>query len=151
MNQKGFTLVELLTVSFLVLTLTLIALTFAGSTLTRNSLRNTTTEIVDTLRRAQWQTMNGFQDTVYGVHFESGQFVLYQGAVYSAGAATNVVTSVQTPVSISAISLNGGGSDVLFSDPHGETAQYGSVTITDATTETSQTVTINAFGMVDAD
>ena len=64
MNQKGFTLVELLTVSFLVLTLTLIALTFAGSTLTRNSLRNTTTEIVDTLRRAQWQTMNGFQDTV---------------------------------------------------------------------------------------
>ena len=93
--------------------------------------------------------MNGQQDGVWGVYFTSDSFVLFLGPTYIAEADDNIPTVLSSSMTISNISLNGGGTDVLFDDPYGDTDEYGSLLISDVTTSKTKTISINEMGMVD--
>jgi prepilin-type N-terminal cleavage/methylation domain-containing protein len=152
-SQRGFTLVELLVV------MAILIIVFAGSTyyfdgvfrkvsLSQSLIKNAST-VKTTLEEARSYTVSAKSGSVYGVHFDSNQIVLYKGSIYSVGAAGNSVRVLDNSVTISSINLNGGGSDVLFQKISGETDKYGSVTLR-LVTDTSKTkvITIGKAGLI---
>jgi len=102
----------------------------------------------DAVREAQFSAMTGLVPGRFGVHFESGKYVFFRGAGYSAGAPDNVVHELDNGVIITAVDLTGGGSDIVFSDVRGLPGQDGSVTFSGGG-DLVLTVIINAAGMVD--
>lgn len=128
-TKLGHTVVEILMVLgilVLVLGATMASIMFSQN---QSELHSTADELVQTLRKAQMLTVAGQGNSVFGVHFDVDQYVLFEGAVYDSGALTNLVSSLSDNLRIDQINLNGGGSDVIFSRPQGETDYYGSVRI----------------------
>jgi len=148
-SNEGFTLIEIIvTMTILSMLVVIGALLFSTVTI-KGDVLNTATDIKDTLRRAQWQTMLGREDDTWGVHVEATQFTLFKGTSYSVSAPDNVVAIVPNSLSVTGTSLNGGGSDVLFDDEYGDTTTYGTITITSDTSDETATVTINEVGMIE--
>lgn len=84
--------------------------------------------IVKTLRDAQSRSISGKDFKNWGVYFDgaNNKFVLFRDE--GGGYATAAVKEENYPsnfVKISSITLNGGGSETVFSKPKGNTSQYG--------------------------
>ncbi|MFH1767251.1 MAG: type II secretion system protein [Patescibacteria group bacterium] len=151
MNRKGFTIIELaIVIGILALILAIVG-GFISSATARVNITDASTQVVDALRRAQWQTINGQDDADWSVHFTANQIILFKGIIYNPADPDNYITNIESPLTISGISLNGGGSDVIFDDEFGNSTTYGTITITDPVTSESVAVTINQIGSVDAD
>jgi len=114
----------------------------------RQALDKETVVIVSLLEHARGLTLSAKNASVYGVHFETTKAVLFTGPTYSAGASSNVIEPVHSLLQISAISLAGGGSDVIFNRLVGDTAQSGTVTVSlTASSTQSKIVTIFSTGI----
>lgn len=148
MKRTGFTSLEL------ILVLTLLAILIGGIavfsrlSILRADLNAQTTEVVSMLRLAQSKAAAGEGGLSHGVHLESGQFVLFEGGTYSASDPSNFVKSLPASLSFQNISLNGGGSDIIFSPPQGETTTYGSFVLSSSDSGQSRTISITNLGLV---
>lgn len=120
-----------------------------ASSKARQQVTGTTDDIVALLVTARSQTLSSYNSHNYGVHFTSTTATLFTGPTYNANASDNEVKTLDSSVSISTISLSGGGSDLLFDRLTGSTSQYGTITIR-ATSNAAYTKTINiqATGLV---
>lgn len=147
-NQTGFTLFETLIVTALSAIVVLIGALVMSSSVNRNDLVNVSTDVVDTLRRAEWHTMNGKQNDVWGVHFTPHDFTLYRGATYVAGAPENVITTVPNSTTLSQIIIQGGGSDVLFNSSLGNTSNAATITVELNETAEKKTILVNPVGAI---
>lgn len=145
----GFTMIELMIVIAVFAVVLMISGAFAGISVGENHLNTAVVDVVSMLRRAQWQTMNGSSDEVWGVHFESDSYTLFMGDSYVPGGAGNLVTEFESTIFISSITITGGGDDVIFSRPMGETSTDGTIIIESGEIGESTTVSVNAAGMVD--
>lgn len=140
-RQRGFTLIEIL-VSISILLIIMAVTIFSLTTLSKKvEIDSTSQNILSTLRLAQSKTLASENETKYGVHFETAKYVLFSGPTYSSSATDNKVYNL-TDSQISTISLNGGGSEVIFDRIRGTTSNYGTVVIR-LTTDVAQTKTIN--------
>ncbi|MCR4311067.1 MAG: type II secretion system GspH family protein [Candidatus Taylorbacteria bacterium] len=146
--RRAFTLAEILIV-LAVMGIVSVLVVFSFSTITgREALFKKTDVVLSLLRSARGFTLSAKDASVYGVHFESGKAVLFTGSTYSADATSNKVELVSPSVSISSVSLAGGGSDVVFNQFTGETAQYGTVTLSLVASSTQKkTITIFSTGI----
>lgn len=147
-GKRGMTALEIIiAVAIVVVIGALIMIPF--SRFKNNQLIISSSEqVVSALREARANTLAAKNDTVYGVHFESGRFVVFQTA-WSEGAAGNVITLFQDPVYLPTISLSGGGSDVLFTRLTGKTNQSGTLVLQLRGNVSSQkTITIDGSGAV---
>lgn len=151
MQTRGFTLVELAIVIGIFAVIIGIVGGFVGASTTKSDLRYAATQALEDTRRAQWQTMSGEDHSAWSVHFDTQQFVLFKGVSYNALDPDNLVTSVESPLTISSISLNGGGNDVLFDHVFGNSSTYGFISFTNAVTGETLTMNINQIGSVDLD
>lgn len=102
----------------------------------------------DALREAQFSAMTGLTPGSFGVHFEGGQYVFFRGAAYLAGAPENVAHQLESGVAITSVNLNGGGSDIIFSDVRGQPDRDGAVVFSGGE-GLELTVSINPAGTVD--
>jgi Tfp pilus assembly protein FimT len=116
----------------------------------RRSVDLAVSSAADAMREAQFSALTGLTPGRFGVHFETGKFVMFHGAIYSAAAPDNAVHELENGVVISEISLEGGGSDIVFSDIRGLPDKAGSVAFSGGG-DLVLTVTINAAGMVDVE
>ena len=148
-DAHGFTLMEIMIVVSISALLLLTSGVLFSTTIGRNQTENVAQDIVSTLRRSQWQSMNGHDDEVWGVHFESDAFTLFQGATYSVSHPENVVTDLPNDITISTVTINGGGTDIVFTSDFGDTDDYGSVLVEQGHSEEERTIVVNAVGMVD--
>src|SRR4030066_1832624 len=104
LNTKGFTLIELLlVVSLLGLTL-IISTVNLFRPLPKAQAAGVSSDIFSQLRDAQNKAMNtdiggGTAADDWGIHFESGQYVLFKGNVFDPTDPANFV--VDTPTNIS--------------------------------------------------
>jgi Tfp pilus assembly protein FimT len=106
-------------------------------------------EIAAVLNEARSRTLSDESGLQYGVHFASSAATLFSGTTYSSSASTNKVVTIDSQLSISSISLNGGGSDVIFNKLTGETDDYGTLIVKRASTTTGQrTITISKTGLI---
>ena len=128
--QKGFTLIEILIViTVLAMISTLIFASFSKFN-SAQILNGTTQTVLSILDEARALTLASKNNLSYSVHFETSKVVLFKGTTYSASDTDNDVTILNNRVTVSDISLNGGGSDVLFDKLTGKTSQSGTITIT---------------------
>ncbi len=144
----GFTILEILIViSILGLLMAVTVPSFL--TFKRNSLLNTETqEILTIVNRARLSSMSSRGDLQYGVHFEATRIVLFQGGTYSEGASTNEVHIFNHALTLNPITINGGGSDVLFLKFMGTTNQNATTTLrVVGSTTASSTIIVRPSGV----
>lgn len=146
-KKNGFTVLELLMVVAIVGVLAaIISLPFSKF---RNAqaLQNSTNAVVALLNSARTKTLAAVNNTSYSVRIESSRAILYTGTTYSASEQTNEIVTYESPVTLSSISLNGGGSEVKFNRLKGTTSQYGTITLTLPDNQT-RIITVSATGSV---
>ncbi len=147
-SDNGFTLFEVLLVIAMVAFVTVMAAPFLSGSLSRGDLSAATDRAADALKEARASAMSGRATGEYGVHFETGGFTLFQGQAYSAVDPGNVVYDLSGLVSVSVITVEGGGNDILFTDPSGSPTDVGTVQLSDSTGETA-IISVNRAGMID--
>ena len=148
-RARGFSLIEFLVIIAIVAVIASIVGMSFRSARRLKVLDSNTAAIVGLLSQARVRTLSGKLSSVYGVHLESGQAVLYQGDAYNASAATNESYAVDPAVEIAFIALTGGGSDVLFERLTGKTANSGTFVVRlISEASLARTVTIESSGIV---
>ncbi len=149
MKTRAFTLIE---VTIIIAIMVIVASIIIGVFATLNStqtLQGSAEEIRSVIERAQSLTLSSKGDTSYGVHFDTNQVVLYQGSTYSSSDSNNVVTPLNSKVTISSIILTGGGSEVLFDRLTGATSNTGTTTVSQVSDSTKKVqIVIAATGSV---
>ena len=139
--MRGFTFIEIiivLAIIFIILTITMVSL---GNFKENQYLKNNVNEAVSLINQARSRTLSSENFSQYGIHFASSQIVLFKGASYVAGDSNNIILPLSDFIEIPAISLEGGGSDLIFEKLNGKTNQHGSV-IFRAKNDFSKTKTI---------
>jgi Tfp pilus assembly protein FimT len=148
--HTGVTILELVVViSIITLVASVVFVSF--SRFRNNTLLNVEIEnITSLISQARGDTLSSKNDSQYGVHFESARAVLFKGATFSEPSADNIQITLDSTLSISSITLNGGGSNVLFTRLNGTTDQYGTIVVrsSDASVA-STTITIYKTGVTD--
>ena len=150
---RGFSIIEVLASIAILAVLTAIAIPVLSSFRNQQALKNTAEDILSLLHQADAETNSSLNASSYGVHFTSSSATLFTGTSYTSGATGNKVVSFDPSVTLAAsdISLNGGGSDVIFTRLSGDITQYGTLTIRLASDSTkTKIITIYQTGIVTA-
>ena len=147
-KKRGFTLVEILFVLGIIVILVTLVVSGFASFKKGEALDLDKQAVVETLEQAKDQTLASYSATQYGVHFSSSSITLFSGSSYSAGAKGNIVYPLSSSDDTMTISLNGGGTNVIFNRLVGDTADNGTITLTSASTHATRTVTIYKTGLV---
>lgn len=151
MKHAGFTLVEMIIVVALVTMIVALATVSFSTVTARQSLDKNTDAVVAVLAQARSLTISAKDASAYGVRLLSTGPVLFTGTTYNASDAANKPLVLDPRLSISDISLSGGGSDVLFSKLTGTTTQSGTFRVIVTSTPTAyRTVTVYATGIIEA-
>lgn len=152
--RKGFTLIETIIVISIIITLLgsimAVSLNFRPSTLINS---NITTFLTD-LKNQQMKAMTGDTEgrgvpDTYGIYFQTNNYTLFHGSVYSAGNPDNFVIPLDSQLQFSDTLPN---HTLLFTAQSGEITGFVSnqntVTISDAAGELSKTISLNKYGSV---
>jgi prepilin-type N-terminal cleavage/methylation domain-containing protein len=149
--RKGFTLIELLVVVAILAVLgALIAVSMARYTRTQ-ALAGVLGAVVSQLEDARSRTLSSQGGSQYGVHLETGGATLFRGDTYDQNDPLNETTPLDSRVTL-AVSLSGGGEDVVFERLTGETEDHGTAVLTIAAPAAlSKTITIQETGVISND
>lgn len=148
LNQKGYTLVEMIVgVAIIVI---LVAILSRGFVEYRRSqvVVNSATEVIALLEEARALTANSKDAARYGVHFETTKAVLFKNS-YSAGGPGNEEYLLDPMTQISAITLSGGGAELLFERLTGEATKSGTVAVALADGSKQKIITIRITGIAE--
>ena len=150
--QSGFTVIEILISVFIIGLLAALSVAPFVSLNKSQALDKAALLAISVLDEARSLTLASKNSSRYGAHFEDSQIVLFTGSTYSAVATDNQINPINSIILISAISLAGGGSEVIFDRLTGATSQYGSVTFSlKSDASNSKTVNIYATGAAQSD
>lgn len=148
-RQAGFTLIELVLVFLLIGIISGFLVPVLLDDFTESELKDAQYQMVDRLRVAQSNSVFGKGNSEWGVHFETSSMTFFKGSTYNPADPDNEVITFGATVSLSGISLNGGGDDVVYNKVYGDTDEYGTITILESNSGSTRTVTVNEVGMVD--
>lgn len=148
-SQQGFSLIEFIIVFVLIGIITAFATPVLLRSFVENELKNSQFRVVDDLRRAQAFSMFKRRNKQWGVHFATNSFTFFEGATYNPTDPDNEVTNLSPTITLTGITINGGGADIVFNKVYGDTSNYGTIILTEANTSTTRSVTVNEVGMVD--
>jgi prepilin-type N-terminal cleavage/methylation domain-containing protein len=152
MNPRGLTLIEVLLAIAIIGGLIAVTASVFPSMRNRRALEASTRQLASLLEEARSLTLSAKDASVYGVHFDSTQAVLFVGSSYNAGSATNIVTTLHPLTAIRNITLGGGGSNVVFTRLTGETPNNGSVEVYLVNNSTTaRAITISTSGVIGGD
>ena len=113
MSNQGFTLIEIVVVLGILVVLSALGLFVSMDMFRGNSLHAEKNMVVSILQKARSRAMNNINEEPHGVHFESGQYVIFQGAWPSA---------MTEQISASAGVGNSGLDEVVFEQLTGNAA-----------------------------
>lgn len=145
--SSGVTFLEItITVGILGLLLAVIMPSFLS--FRRSSILNTETqEILTIINKARLSSTSSRGDIKYGVHFESGKIVLFPGVTYTGGANGNEEHIFNPALTLSVITVSGGGPDVIFEKITGATSQNATTTLLVTGSTASTTIVIHPSGL----
>lgn len=127
-SREGFTLAEILVATGIIVVLSVMG--FHTFILFRKTaeLKSTVENAMSSLLEARAKTLSSRDAAQYGVHFEQDKMIIFKGSLYSPGDSVNQEILLPPRVEISAITLAGGGGEVIFKRFSGETDQSGTIT-----------------------
>lgn len=148
-DGRGFTLLEIVVVVGIMAVLSgIIVTSFSGFTEGR-LIDVYTEEITSLLNKGRLDTIASLGGYQYGVHFESSRLVYFRGTTFTEPDVNNIEVTLDNALEISAITLTGGGADVVFERLSGITNQPGSIVMRVKNTPTKNvTITIDQTGVV---
>ncbi len=148
---KSFTLIETLLVMAIFSILIAMAFPVLRLFLTTNYLNISTTEIIQVLRQAQANAINGAGDSKWGIFFDTSnnKFIFFKGDNFLDRVQSyDLATELPKSVGIKNINLSGGASEIVFEKTSGKTDQYGSLTIS-GLNYTTKNIVINEYGVIE--
>lgn len=94
-----------------------------------SEVSNTGEELSSTLREAQSRSMAVVNEKAHGIYFDASnnQYTLFQGTTYDPNDSNNKITTLPDSVIIASVSLNGGGTSVVFDPLTGGTQHDGEI------------------------
>ncbi len=148
--KKGISTPELLVVLFLMTLLaTLVYYSLSGFK-NKQALEANVRQVTALLEEARSLTLSGRGGLAYSVYFQADRVVRFSGSVYATSSTDNVPYLLDSSVTISSISLVGGGPSVLFDKITGKTTTSGTIQlIAVGATSTKKTIVINSTGIID--
>lgn len=135
-DQHGITLLELILVIGIIAILATSASPFYSRFITQTNHDLMIDKVIGTIRKAQANSINGKNDTVWGICVSGSVLRLYTNTC----ASPTISEDFDIPTSVSVSGL----SDTTFSKRRGEPS--GTLTITLTSTIDSTTITLNAAG-----
>ncbi|MDD4628635.1 MAG: type II secretion system protein [Candidatus Peribacteraceae bacterium] len=141
-KRPGFTALELIVVLAIFAMAAVTAVPLIGSFQERQTLKTHAQNVVQVLRRAQNRAMLGERDSMWGVKFQTGSYILYAGSDY-AGRNFRFDETHGVPVAI----RFAGFSEVMFNKGLGSPVTPGLLTITHVNGQL-QTITIGSNGLI---
>lgn len=154
-SQKGFSMIEVLIVTFITTTLFGIVafnlLHAQGSSSEQSNLDNLASDI----RAQQTKAMTGSTEgrassSNYGVYFLSDRYILFNGNAYSASEPTNYV--IELPEDIEIVSTTLPSNTLLFSVLSGEIVGFtdtsNSIIFRSFSTSEQTVITLNRYGVI---
>jgi len=126
-SNKGFTLVEILAVISVIAIVLSLAIINGRNFNDSIELENTAKSIDTKIKLAKAYSIGARNGANYGVHFEAGKIVIFEGNTFDAGALTNEIFVFSDKIEIIEINLAGGGSDLVFDRLVGSTSNFGSI------------------------
>lgn len=145
--KAAFTFMELLIVIALTSILVGISIPVLSLFFSSNQIKTTGWEMVNTIRFAQTNASNGKGASDWGVHFEMQEVVIFKGETYDPENASNERYIFPDSIRLSSILLADGGHEMIFNRGSGETEEYGTITLTNGST--NGIITINEKGVID--
>lgn len=143
-NSSGVSLIELLLVVAIMIIILASAYPLGAGFLSRNKFDDCVTELTNSFRVAQLNSLSGKEASNWGVSVLSGQIILFKGATY---AGRDPVYDEVFNISPD-ISLNPSSYEVIFDRLTGEPDQTVSIDLSDASGN-SVTISLNEVGTVD--
>lgn len=143
-NGRGFTLVEIIIIVAIIVILSALTFQSFSNLSEREALDKEALHVLSLLHEARSLTLSSKNATQYGVHLENSRAILFPGSSYSAGNPANKIVDLKESVTISTITLTGGGSDVIFNRLTGATGESGTTTLS-LLADPSQTKTSLSF------
>jgi prepilin-type N-terminal cleavage/methylation domain-containing protein len=146
--QRGFTLVELAVATSIIVTLLgFITISLVNSQ-QKASLTSVEEVLLSNLREQQLKSMVGDTEgreeaDVYGIHFDSDQYVLFHGAEYSPENNSNLLISLESNMQFNDPNFN-----VVFSRLDGEIPAATTINLQDKTNSKLKRIHINTLGVV---
>ncbi len=147
-KTAGLSLIELvITVALIGALSAIVAVSFHQ--FQRQQIQKSTVDtIISMLDSARANTLSARNLSQFGVHFSSSAVVSFEGGSYVSGAAGNATYTLDTRATLGSISLNGGGTDVIFSRLTGDTNNYGTLNVIVTGLSPNKTLTISGTGIV---
>jgi len=146
LTKRGFTLVEVLVSLGIIGLLIGLAIPFYQTFYLSSQLDNTTSELIQTLRKAQLKAMASEGDQPFGVHLEQRRFILFKG-FYNPSDNYNEIFDLPNTVLIS----SGVGQNVIFNQLKGTTSNLITITINSSNNRSRNISIINQLGKIDVD
>lgn len=146
-NNEGFTLVELGVVIGILATLLGLTTISLTSVQQKTSINSTVQTIISDMKAQQIKAMVGDTEgrplaSAYGVHFDTNEYVLFNGSTYSSSDTTNFVVPLPSNLECTT------PTDVIFSQIGGELGNATSITIANQTGGEQKTIQLNRYGVV---
>ncbi len=148
--RRGFTIIELVIALALIGALIVVILPSFISFRRSSALNTEAEDLVTVINRARLLSVSSKNDQQFGVHFDTDRAVLYQGPTYTSTDPTNEIHVLNSLVTLSGTTINGGGSEVLFQKVTGATSQNATTTLVVTGTTASTTILILPTGVVTA-
>jgi len=148
--KRGFTLMEIMIVIVIMTILLTIVLTSFSNLNKSQALDKTSSYVASIIEEARGNTLFSKNDSQYGVKFETSRIIMFKGSTYSSSNPDNVIYDLNNLVTISNISLSGGGSEIVFDRLTGNPSQTGTLTLSLVTsTSTKAYVSFSKTGIVE--
>lgn len=125
----GFSLVEILISIAIIGIISVIGTQSFQSVNSSEALNKDSLQVISVLRQARALTLDSKDANQYGVHIQNSQVIMFEGATYVNNATGNITTSLNNRITISQISLTGGGVDIVFDPLTGKTGEDGTITL----------------------
>ncbi len=149
--KKGFTLIEILVALGIIVLLCVIIIGSFSSFRKSQNFNNAIEDTISIFNSARAKTLSSENASQYGIHLDSSKATLFKGTVFSQTDPNNQIINLDSSIEIVNISINGGGSDVVFNRLKGDTSDHGSFVIrVKSDTSKSKTISIKSTGIVNA-
>jgi len=146
---RAFTLIEVaMVVTILTISITLVT-AWTLNVLDQAQLQSSYESMLGILRRTHVSALGSQENLSHGIRFTLNDYTTFAGETFDVSDPDTRQTFELPPqIELSSISLNGGGSDLIFQKGSGETNQYGTVTIDHSEDSQPIILTISPLGLV---
>lgn len=147
-NTKGISLIEIVLVIVILGISIGMSVLYYQTSQVRADINTQVSQFTSYVRLVHSNAFAGLNNQSHGIHLEPLSYTTFIGSSYNESDPNNFEIELPPTIIIQNILLNGGGSDLIFSSPNGETDDFGSLDFFSDQINKTVTVEISRLGTV---